>query len=74
MKSLPQEIFITTTALNNHGIEMHYIWTPSHRGIEGNEIADKLVKKGSNQRLLYNKTDLTCKEGKQLAKQVYQEK
>ena len=59
---------------SNQGIEIHYIWTPSHRGIEGNEGADKLAKEGSNQRLPYNKTDLTCKEGKQLAKQVCREK
>ena len=72
--SLPQEIFITTAALINQGIEIHYIWTPSHRGIEGNERADKLAKEGSNQRIPCNKTDITCKEGKQLAKQVCREK
>ena len=38
------EILILHHALNVSGLLIHFIWVPSHCGIPGNEIADRLTK------------------------------
>jgi ribonuclease HI len=30
------------------GIDISFCWVPSHRGIQGNEIADRKAKEGAN--------------------------
>jgi hypothetical protein len=58
-RDIVQKCTILAQSLRDKGVETTIRWIPGHSKILGNEIADKLAKKGANSNSISNLENLT---------------
>ena len=58
--NLVVDILYKLRILKTLDIDVYFEWIPSHCGVQGNEIADKLAKKGSSKEIIELEIPYIC--------------